>query len=371
MYIVNKQNNKLEPIEKTSFKAVGIKERKDLQEWIAKNPEVLGEELLIIQKEFDGFNDTNERLDLLALDKQGNLVVIENKLDDSGRDMVWQVLKYASYCSKLDNQNIKDIYNKYLRENNQQMTAEQSLEEFFNDEDYEEKLNKGNSQRIVMVSGDYRKEVTSTVLWLLNFGLRVQCFKASAYKLGDQLFFNIEQIIPMKDAEEYTISMANKNLDDLSTQEEMAKRHYNRLEFWTQFLREINKHSSLCLNISPAKDAWIGIALGMSGVSLNVVATHTYARAEIYINRGSKEINKATFDFFYSAKEKIETEFANPLIWERMDDKVSARIKYQLDEVNAYDKEDWPKINKFLVNAVPMMHKVFEPWVKELRKQLK
>ena len=35
------------------------------------NPEALGEELLIIQKEFSGFSDTNERLDLLALDKQG------------------------------------------------------------------------------------------------------------------------------------------------------------------------------------------------------------------------------------------------------------------------------------------------------------
>jgi RecB family endonuclease NucS len=43
---------------------------------------------LIIQKEFAGFGDTKERLDLLALDKKGKLVVIENKLDDSGRDAV-------------------------------------------------------------------------------------------------------------------------------------------------------------------------------------------------------------------------------------------------------------------------------------------
>jgi len=43
---------------------------------------------LVIQKEFDGFNETNERLDLLALDKQGNIVVIENKLDDSGKDVI-------------------------------------------------------------------------------------------------------------------------------------------------------------------------------------------------------------------------------------------------------------------------------------------
>lgn len=39
-----------------------------------------------------GFDDTRERLDLLAIDKVGNLVIIENKLDDSGRDVVRQSL---------------------------------------------------------------------------------------------------------------------------------------------------------------------------------------------------------------------------------------------------------------------------------------
>jgi RecB family endonuclease NucS len=85
-----------------------------LQEWIANNPECLGEELLIIQKEFDGFNDTNERLDLLAVDKQGNVVVIENKLDDTGRDVTWQVLKYASYCSTLNKEQVAKIYQDFL-----------------------------------------------------------------------------------------------------------------------------------------------------------------------------------------------------------------------------------------------------------------
>ena len=74
-------------------------------------------ELLIIQKEFSGFKDTNERLDLLALDKQGNLVVIGNKLDDSGREVAWQVLKYASYCSSLSTEDITQIYNSYLGDN--------------------------------------------------------------------------------------------------------------------------------------------------------------------------------------------------------------------------------------------------------------
>ena len=101
MYILDKETNQLITAEPTTFKDQKLKERQHLQEWIAKNPEVLGEELLVIQKEFDGFSDTHERLDLLALDKDGKLVIIENKLDDSGRNVTWQAIKYASYCSSM------------------------------------------------------------------------------------------------------------------------------------------------------------------------------------------------------------------------------------------------------------------------------
>ena len=101
MYQINKETNNITRLEQKKFSELGFREREHLQEWIAKNPDALGEELLIIQKEFDGFNDTNERLDLLALDKESNLVIIENKLDDTGRDVTWQALKYTSYCSTL------------------------------------------------------------------------------------------------------------------------------------------------------------------------------------------------------------------------------------------------------------------------------
>ncbi len=78
MYLINKDSNNIEKLEEITFKSAGFKERQHLQEWIAKKPQSLGEELLIIQKEFSGFDDTNERLDLLALDKKGNLELIQN-----------------------------------------------------------------------------------------------------------------------------------------------------------------------------------------------------------------------------------------------------------------------------------------------------
>ena len=46
-----------------------FREREHLQEWLENSPTAFGDddELLFIQKEFDGFDDTRERLDLLAI----------------------------------------------------------------------------------------------------------------------------------------------------------------------------------------------------------------------------------------------------------------------------------------------------------------
>jgi RecB family endonuclease NucS len=92
MFVIDKINNRIEKVESTTFKQLGFKERENLQECITNNPSCLNEGLLIIQKEFDGFNETNERLDLLALDKHGNLMATENKLDYTSLVVTWQVL---------------------------------------------------------------------------------------------------------------------------------------------------------------------------------------------------------------------------------------------------------------------------------------
>ena len=67
MFLIDSKNKKATPIVKKTFEELGFTERYDVQEWICGNPEILGEQLLIIQKEFAGFSDTNERLDLLVI----------------------------------------------------------------------------------------------------------------------------------------------------------------------------------------------------------------------------------------------------------------------------------------------------------------
>jgi hypothetical protein len=369
MYLIDKSNNRINKIEQTTFKKQGLTERKHLQEWIANNPDCLQEPLLIIQKEFNGFLETNERLDLLALDKDGNLVIIENKLDDTGRDVMWQVIKYASYCSTLTPSEIIDIFQRYLDGRGSKENAKDVIDEFL-DLNRDIVLNSDNSQRIIMIAGEFRKEVTSSVMWLLNNGIRIQCYKAIPFILGDQLLLNMDLIIPIKESADYVISMAKKSREKQGIQKEIKEQSMDRKNFWISYLTEINKVTDLYKNVSAGNSAWIGAGCGHSSLSMNSVVTGKYVKFEIYINSGEKEYNKQLFDFLFSKKQIIEEQFSGLLEWERMDDKVTCRIKCQKDNVSVFNTENHKSMIEFLCKSVPKFQKAFEIPIKELKSKL-
>src|SRR6056297_1236097 len=91
------KNNNIESTEKIKFSDENIAE-KNIENWVEKNPEMLGEPLKIIARQLN-IQEVGDRLDLLALDKQGNLVIIELKTDVIKSDATLQAVKYASYLS--------------------------------------------------------------------------------------------------------------------------------------------------------------------------------------------------------------------------------------------------------------------------------
>lgn len=354
MFTVNHQTNRISPVRTKKFSELGFTERKHLQEWLAHEPSALGEELLIIQKEFDGFDDTRERLDLLALDKDGNLVIIENKLDDSGRDVVWQALKYASYCASLTKAQIVEIYQQYLDRYepvtgevdllNAPASASARICEFLDAPDLDElKLNLGNSQRIMLVAANFRKEVTSTALWLLGQGISIACFKITPYSLGEQLLINIDQIIPTPEAKELMIGINAKEAEEKTTEVVLKNRHTVRREYWERALEAFQK--SVCQlynNISPSKDHWLSVGSGLSGCPYNLIFLQKELRVELWISRGVTEENKYLFDLLSQSKQDIEHTFGAELEWMRLDEKKSCRIQFST-KADGFNKETWPQ----------------------------
>lgn len=371
MFRINLSQNRLTPLERKSFADLNLRERGHLQEWLANQPDALGEELLIIQKEFDGFDETRERLDLLALDKNGALVVIENKLDDSGRDVTWQVLKYAAYVSNLSKTQIVDIYQKYLDRYCGGGNAGNSICEFLDVEDLEETvLNPGNDQRIVFIAAKFRREVTATVMWLLTRGIRAQCFKVTLFGSNDDLMIDIQQIIPTPEAADFMIGMSSKGNEEKTIQNAQQVAQKLRLDFWEAALEKLREDGvDLFRNISPGKDHWLSAGSGVRSCPYMMIFSRHEARVEINLQRKDTDENKLLFDRLHDQHTEIEGVFGAKLDWRRMDDKKGSRIVYR-HPFNGFDRENWPKMIDWLSEHLQKLESAFHERLEQLNNLL-
>ena len=84
-----------------------------LETWIAQDPNVLGMDVLIIGRQVT--TTFAKRIDLLAIDGEGNLVIIELKRNMTARETVAQVLDYASWVNVLPPETINNIASAYLK----------------------------------------------------------------------------------------------------------------------------------------------------------------------------------------------------------------------------------------------------------------
>lgn len=362
MYRINKLSNDIEKLDERLFKDLGFRERDHLQEWIAKNPGVLGEDLLIIQKEFAGFNDTNERLDLLALDKEGNLVIIENKLDDSGRDVTWQALKYASYCSTLTTKQILNLFQDYLKQSNREDDAKALINEFIELSDDELYLNSGD-QRIIFVANHYRKEVTSTVLWLLTHDIQVQCFRATPFSQNEDIFLQIEQIIPLPETEEFMIDAQEKKREDLEKGKGLTETKKTQLEFWRKFKDCLLKFESIQKLQTPRPQYWYDVALGKSGIHLSNLFNVNKSELGIRVYIAGKNVDE-WLPYFEENKMTIEAQLGNQLIWNpnpTNKDKIIAI--YKTFELN--DRDNWQEAIEWMASNTMKFRKVFSGLIKK------
>ena len=232
LFRIDPETHKSESIEEVDFARLGFRERQDIQEWVAANPDILGENLLVIGKEFSGFDRTSERLDLLAVDTDGKLVVIELKRDDTGADVHWQAIKYASYLRGAKSDKIVSMLARYTDEPEEK--AQENLLRHLDSDDLEF-LN--NDQRIILASHRFAPEVTSAALWLNEKTGEdlITCVQLTPYQdaASDSLYIQANMIIPVPGVEAYTIGIGESQ--DVSVTA-------TRTPLWQTFQRHKNDH---------------------------------------------------------------------------------------------------------------------------------
>lgn len=139
-----------------------------------------------------------------------------------------------------------------------------------------------------------------------------------------------------------------------------------RKEFWKQLLPLV-KGTHLFSNVNPSKESWITAGAGISGLGYAFVITSKYVRIELIMSSSSKENNKKNFKKLFNNKEEIEERFGKKLEWEELPENKMSRIKYEMQEVNLYDRSHWNKMNDFLVTYLPKFEKALQPEIMNLK----
>ena len=176
---------------------------------------MLGEELLIITSEFDRFDRSNNRLDVMALDKEGVLTIIELKLDASRTLADLQAIRYAAFCS---NMTMADIVEHLAqRKGISQDEASETVRHFLDTEVLPELQ---TQPRIILAAGVIDDQaLTSTVLWLRRFGVNISCVELTPYRISEinRIVLVPRVLIPLPEAQEYLVNVVRKETSLIRT----------------------------------------------------------------------------------------------------------------------------------------------------------
>ena len=165
------------------LKAITFKEHKfyevtDLHPWLAYQPKLLGENLLVIAAtphEHNPVPGGELSVDILAVDHDGALVVVEVKLDWAGGAVYWQAARYAAAYWKYSPDQVIDIYTEFQLygefKGPNRKEAIDRLKKHTESKDVEElKAKLNHRQKIVLVARQFEREDTATSRWQRTMG---------------------------------------------------------------------------------------------------------------------------------------------------------------------------------------------------------
>ncbi|RLI73581.1 hypothetical protein DRO97_07210 [Archaeoglobales archaeon] len=182
-------------VNKTRFREIK-KFEKDLEDWIENNPSILGEKLLIIGRQVQ-IPEVNDRIDLLALDTNGNVVIIEIKTGKLKDPVDIQALRYASYVSRWDYNDLERQANSYFSEKGElDFNFNEKFEEFCSSVGIDEVPDLNQDQRIIIVGSKLEERLSSVALWLRDHNIDIKIIEVSLFKDGEKLYLLPQVIIP-------------------------------------------------------------------------------------------------------------------------------------------------------------------------------
>ncbi len=164
-----------------------------LEAMIVKDPRILsGDWMLIGRQEQTGLGG---RIDLLAIEPDGSLVLIELKRERTPRDIIAQALDYASWVERLEAEEVSQIYQRFSSGGN----LAEAFKARFGSELAEEDLNQ--SHQIVIVAAELDAPTERIVGYLHDRGIAVNVLFFQVFQHGAELLLSRAWLIDPREAQ--------------------------------------------------------------------------------------------------------------------------------------------------------------------------
>ncbi len=302
-------------LERVPLREVWDDEAQNFTPWLKDHIDVLNEvleheEIDIYLSEAKIEQDAGDfSVDMVAKADSGDIVVIENQLEQSDHDHLGKLITY---------------------------------------------LTSFGAKNAIWINSYPRPEHIKAINWLNeSTNAYFYLFKLEAIKIDESNHAPLLTLIVGK----------NQEIEKPNTPE----RDKIRYEFWDSFLKYASTKTDLHAKISPYSGSYVSVSAGKAGLYYQYDILMHAAKVELYIDGGNKRKNKNIYDHISENKAKIEVDFGSELEWHRLDDKKACRIMKTL-EIGGYreDKEKWNEIQNAMVAEMMRLEAALRPHIELL-----
>lgn len=195
-----------------SLADAGLREREHLQEWVLANPEIVGDDVMIITLEFDRWLPTGrsqvrvrDRLDILGLDTAGTLVVAELKRDVAPDTVEMQAIKYASMAAQFTPTTLAQVFQRHLAATGEPVTVEEAASRLAEHAGAALDLKILRRPRLVLIAGDYPDTTMTSSIWLTQMGVEFTLIRYQAYRTPAGVHITTSRLWPLDQAEDLVV----------------------------------------------------------------------------------------------------------------------------------------------------------------------
>ena len=172
-------------------------EERDFEDLLEKDATlVLGEPLCVISRQ-PPLSTSKQKIDLLALDRQGNCVIIELKRGKPSRTAITQILEYAAGISQLSFTELETLAYRWCQQQGKEFSSLTALHsEFFEYEPGDIRKSAFNQkQRLVLVSEGVDARVLEVAEYLRALGLDLTYISYFSYHAPDEILVATETVL--------------------------------------------------------------------------------------------------------------------------------------------------------------------------------